>query len=337
MNSNLSNKVIICLLLCILCTSSVKAQYMDIEFKDGTNKKIEWTSLMTIDMSDQEFIVIKKFSQRVFEAKSSDVSTMHYIPAKSSKPGDVNEDEMVDISDVVAVINVIAGKDYHVTVPADDYDPWGLCPDTHHPHAIDMGKAGVWSCCNVGASSPLERGSFYAWGETEAKGDYTLDTYLYGNSDSEGNPTYDELPTDISGSQYDVAHVKWGDNWLMPSSKDFWQLRNNCIMKKVVINGVSGTKFTYIDDSPQNEERSLFFPVAGSIYGKTNWLDYSPLYYETGYYEDYTSLYWLSDIRTETDNGDHYSSPIPAAIWDEDTPLAWEERYYGCAVRPIMK
>ena len=125
-----------------------------------------------------------------------------------------------------------------------------------------MGKAGVWSCCNVGASSPLERGSFYAWGETE---------------------------------------------------------------------------FTYIDDSPQNEERILFFPVAGSIYGKTNWLDYSPLYYETGYYEDYTSLYWLSDIRTETDNGDHYSSPIPAAIWDEDSPLTWEERYYGCAVRPIMK
>ena len=200
-----------------------------------------------------------------------------------------------------------------------------------------MGKAGVWSCCNVGASSPLERGSFYAWGETESKDDYTLDTYLYGSTDSEGNPTYDELPTDISGSQYDVAHVKWGDNWVMPSSKDFWQLRNNCIMKKVVINGVSGTKFTYIDDSPQNEERSLFFPVAGSIYGKTNWLDYSPLYYETGYYEDYTSLYWLSDIRTETDNGVHYSSPIPAAIWDEDTPLAWEERYYGCAVRPIMK
>ena len=136
MNSNLSNKVIICLLLCILCTSSVKAQYMDIEFKDGTNKKIEWSDLMTIDMSDQEFIVIKKFSQRVFEMKSSDVSTMHYIPLKSSKPGDVNEDEKVDISDVVAVINIMAGKDYHVTVPTDEDDPWGLCPDTHHPHAI---------------------------------------------------------------------------------------------------------------------------------------------------------------------------------------------------------
>ena len=336
MNTIFMKKTIIFSLLCILYTSSARAQYVDIEFKDGTNKKIKWEDLMTIDMNDKEYIVVKNLNQRVFEMKSSEVSTIHYIPAKYSKPGDVNEDEKVDISDVVAVINVIAGKDYHVTVPDDDEFPWGSCPDTHHPHAIDMGKAGVWSCCNVGASSPLERGSFYAWGETEVKDDYTLDTYLYGRKDSDGNPAYDELLTDISGSQYDVAHVKWGGSWVMPSSRDFKQLRNNCIMKTVIINGVGGIKFTYINDSPQYEERSIFFPVVGSIYEKTNWLDYKPLYYETGYYVNYPSLYWLSDIRTETDFGDHFSSPIPAAIWD-NSPSSWEERYYGCAVRPIMK
>jgi hypothetical protein len=41
------------------------------------------------------------------------------------------------------------------------------CPDTHHPHWIDLGlpSGTKWSCCNEGASAPEEFGEYYEYGE----------------------------------------------------------------------------------------------------------------------------------------------------------------------------
>ncbi len=40
---------------------------------------------------------------------------------------------------------------------------WKLCPDGNHPHMIDLGlpSGTKWACCNVGASSPEEYGSYH--------------------------------------------------------------------------------------------------------------------------------------------------------------------------------
>lgn len=89
-----------------------------------------------------------------------------------------------------------------------------LCPDDHHPHAIDLGlpSGTLWACCNVGASKPEEYGGYYAWGETEEKYDYSLGTY------------HGPDIADICGTQYDVAYVKWGSEWKMPSAKQIEEL-----------------------------------------------------------------------------------------------------------------
>lgn len=44
-----------------------------------------------------------------------------------------------------------------------------LCPDNHHPHAIDLGlpSGTKWACCNVGTSTPEGYGGYYAWGGDE--------------------------------------------------------------------------------------------------------------------------------------------------------------------------
>ena len=39
------------------------------------------------------------------------------------------------------------------------------CPDSNHPHAIDLGIGVKFACCNVGATSPEQDGGYYAWGE----------------------------------------------------------------------------------------------------------------------------------------------------------------------------
>ena len=55
------------------------------------------------------------------------------------------------------------------------------CPDTHHPHEIDLGlpSGTKWACSNVGANKPEEYGGYYAWGETEEKSYYDWSTYIH--------------------------------------------------------------------------------------------------------------------------------------------------------------
>ena len=279
----------------ILFPSFGKAQYILVQFKDNTSKRIECTDNLYFDLTYDNFIVIKHYNVSLLEFKISDVSYVSYVMPKSPKPGDVNEDNKVNISDVVAVVNIMAGKDYHVTVPTDEDDPWGLCPDPHHPHTIDMGVAGLWSCCNVGASTPLERGSYFAWGETDEKDNYTINTYLYGRQ-VDGYDICDDILPDIQGSDYDAAHVKWGGDWVMPSLSDFKMLFDNCTRKKVTINGVPGTKYTYIDGSPEKERPCVFFPYVGYMIGTQNWIDVPQEK------DMYNSYYWLSHLRTEDAN-----------------------------------
>ena len=131
------------------------------------------------------------------------------------------------------------------------------CPDDNHPHMIDLGlpSGTKWACCNLGADKPEAYGSYYAWGETdEGKNNYAWSTYIHCDGDWE---TCHDLGSDIAGTQYDVAHVKWGDNWVMPSVDQFLELLNNCSIASTTMNGVSGGNVTGPNGS------TIFLPLAG--------------------------------------------------------------------------
>ena len=131
------------------------------------------------------------------------------------------------------------------------------CPDDNHPHMIDLGlpSGTKWACCNVGADKPEVYGGYYAWGETdEGKNNYAWSTYIHCDGDWE---TCHDLGSDIAGTQYDVAHVEWGENWVMPSSDQFIELLNNCSFANASINGVSGGIVTGPNGS------TIFLPLAG--------------------------------------------------------------------------
>lgn len=82
----------------------------------------------------------------------------------------------------------------------------------------------------------------YAWGETEEKEAYTLDSYVDPNP--EGNAM------DISGTEYDVAHVKWGGSWRMPTYSEFAELINSCTWEWTTMEGdVAGYKVTMASQS----------------------------------------------------------------------------------------
>lgn len=146
-----------------------------------------------------------------------------------------------------------------------------ICPDSHHPHMIDLGlpSGTKWSCCNVDSNAPEEIGGRYAWGVTDTS-EYTLRTYPF---------TYEVDPNDqkiecrhflvdddgtyyqciyigenISGTNYDVAHVKWGEPWRIPTYEELLEICSSCTWYEYVYNGMSGFKVTGTNN------HSIFIP-----------------------------------------------------------------------------
>ena len=191
-----------------------------------------------------------------------------------------------------------------------------LCPDTHHPHLIDLGlpSGTKWACCNVSADNPEAYGGYYAWGETEEKSNYDWSTYIH--CDGVYGRCHD-LGSDIAGTQYDVAHVKWGGSWVMPSFEQIEELAVSCTYKWTTINGIKGAKLT----GPNG--RSIFLPAAGyrvdtydGFDSKDKGFYWSSSHYYSQYYNYAYNLYFNSD----------------GADWKH-----YHERRYGFLVRPVSR
>ena len=187
------------------------------------------------------------------------------------------------------------------------------CPDSNHPHIIDLGlpSGTKWACCNVGADTPEAYGSYYAWGETEEKSSYAWNTYIH--YDRSAKTCYD-LGSDIAGTEYDVAHVKWGGSWVIPSDEQFGELFDNCTYETTTVNGVYGGKFT-----SKINGACFFLPAAGC---RWNNLDY------TGDY----GFYWSStqDPSDSTRAYNHYFD-LDIVLW------CTNYRARGQSVRPVSR
>lgn len=144
------------------------------------------------------------------------------------------------------------------------------CPDEHHPHLIDMGLGVKWACCNLGASVPEESGDHYAWGETEIKAEYTWVTYKWSIDSYTSLVKYNILSdyglvdnkTSLDAED-DVAHVKLGGNWRLPTGEevyDFIHTRENekYQWRWESINDHNGWLITYLENG-----NSIFLPAAG--------------------------------------------------------------------------
>lgn len=158
--------------------------------------------------------------------------------------------------------------------------------------AVDLGlPSGLkWASCNVGATSPEEYGGRYAWGEIEEwSGNYSHILDEYSNDVLVLTLSGDSIPLrNISTSQYDVARMKWGGKWRMPTVEDFVELQNNCTWEWVFNNGVSGYSIT----GPNGN--NIFLPHSAIDYGD-------------GY-----GIYWTSTKDLQIYGG-HYSYVLTIA------------------------
>lgn len=123
----------------------------------------------------------------------------------------------------------------------------------HNGHEyVDLGlpSGKIWATCNVGANKPEDIGDYFAWGETEPKEYYSEE-----NSKCFGK----DMLYNISGTEYDVAHVKWGGKWRMPTLSELSEMTGKCTWVKKLIEGT----YYFIGTGPNGN--CIIIPAAGWI------------------------------------------------------------------------
>ena len=145
------------------------------------------------------------------------------------------------------------------------YAQWSKIPDDesiHNGHEyVDLGlpSGTLWATCNVGATKPEEFGDYFAWGETVPKKEYNEKNYKWYQEDCYHYTKYclrdNKKVLDLVD---DAAHVNWGGDWCMPTSKDIEELKNRCLWIYFKLRGVEG--YRIISEINGN---SIFLPAKG--------------------------------------------------------------------------
>lgn len=137
--------------------------------------------------------------------------------------------------------------------------------------AVDLGLSVKWANMNVGASSPFEYGSYFAWGEIAEKRFYSTNIkskYISIDYVNESNAVVtllkyskDDGLTQLEFSD-DAASQNCGKSWRMPTQAHIQELIDNCDWTLIEKNGSQG----YLIKSRKNDN-SIFLPITGFMIG----------------------------------------------------------------------
>ena len=187
---------------------------------------------------------------------------------------------------------------------------------------VDLGLSVKWATCNVGASSPGDYGSYFAWGETRPKSNYDWNTYKYCNG------SYVSMTKYCTQSDYgsvdnrtrlemsdDAARANWGGSWRMPTYGELDELKNQCTWQWTTQNGHKGYKVT-----SKKNGNSIFLPAAGDRGGTSTG--------NVGFY----GYYWSSSHSTSRSDGAYYLYFGSGEVdWSDDN------RHFGQSVRAVSE
>ena len=185
--------------------------------------------------------------------------------------------------------------------------------------SVDLGlpSGTLWATCNVGANSPEERGTYFAWSETEPKLIYDWNHYQYYNPATDGMTKYNVVGGVVGlEPEDDAATVNWGEDWKMPDQLQMAELINNTTQTWQKLDGVYGYLFT-----SKVNENSIFMPLTG-----VRWDDNLD-----GFAQGY---YWSNTLTPSNPKLSYYMLLQPSNTKPTTNVL---ERYLGACVRPVKK
>ena len=193
-------------------------------------------------------------------------------------------------------------------------------------NAVDLGLSVLWADMNVGAKAPEQSGYYYAWGEISPIHDKPVEwaTYKW----CEGNEHH--LTKYCTKAEFgkvdnlttlqpcdDVAHVRWGGDWRMPTVDELQELYDKCTWEWIILNNQPGSRVT----GPNGN--SIFLPANG-MYNQ-NGLDKS-LVGVKGYI-------WASEINPDIPIMTSY---FVHRVDAREVRRGTTERRPGIAVRPVQ-
>lgn len=209
----------------------------------------------------------------------------------------------------------------------DDFIPSGNVEGHGY---VDLGlPSGLkWAACNIGASSPEEYGDYFAWGETEPKDEYCMESYSFFDCADPDDPDAHYIVSEYNeedgqkelDSVDDAAAVNWKGPWRMPAEKDFQELIDNCEWTWGEFKGTVGFKVKGPNGS------CIFLPAASTM-------EYDS-YWEEGE-GDYWSLCLDDDTYEYHDYEDYYIAQI-LSFNESSGPYCFHRyRDLGNPIRPV--
>lgn len=166
---------------------------------------------------------------------------------------------------------------------------------------VDLGLSVKWAALNIGANSPTEGGTYFAWGETAEKDAFfesNCQTFIKDMPDIAGNPNNDP------------AAAIWGDGWRLPTKEEISDLTDKCEWTWISSNDSVG----YEIKGPNGNK--IFMPASGRYYG------------ETLFYENQSGHYWSS-----TPASSEYSFFL--FMTRGKVNVGFRNRHYGFTVRAV--
>lgn len=174
-------------------------------------------------------------------------------------------------------------------------------------------------------TNPQDYGDYYAWGETEPKESYSWSTYKFSTSSSGPFSKYNTIGSygsidnkTVLEPEDDVAHVKLGGKWRMPTNAEWGELEAKCTWTWVTNYNGSGINGRLVKATNGN---SIFLPAAGYRSGTGLGLAGSDGYY------------WSSSLIT-----DYPNIAWSVYFYSDDVDRSYRyHRYSGRSVRPVSE
>lgn len=183
---------------------------------------------------------------------------------------------------------------------------------------VDMGLSVKWCTNNLGATSALDNGDFYAWGEIETKTDFSWTTYKWGTS-AEDLTKYTSTDNKITlALDDDAAYAALGEHWRLPTKKEIDELvatKTNSNYTWTWCENPNGWIVKYLVNGNR-----IFIPLPGGVEGTEP--------YSEGVY----GYYWSS-----TRDKDYPDKASILMASDSDVSTSIGSRFYGRSIRPVYQ
>lgn len=204
-------------------------------------------------------------------------------------------------------------------------DKEGIKDESCRHEYLDLGLTSgtLWATTNVGALSPENYGSFFAWGETQPKEVYSGFNYKFGKGDEYEVDSLFKYNTLLKFGNVDslmnllpeddIATIEWGKDWRTPTISEWAELYEQCSWIWSEFNGACGYKVV------GKNNNWIFLPIGGRRFQD---------YRESEMY----GCYWSATVCNEAPEFAYYILFYSKYVFD----FYYNSRFLGMPIRPVI-